>query len=1436
MVFVSGADVYDVDVEARRQDVAVADLAEALGAPPPAGGGTAGLYVDGLYQPGDFELRDAGLHDGATVSFAPPPQEEHPGPGADGIVITVLTGAAAGTTIPVGADGTYLVGRDEDCHLRLPDTTVSRRHCRLLIDTVGTVTVVNESGSVGTRVGGTMIEAPTTVGFDAPVLLGAVLVTVGRPASADRVSGFDRALRHGTGTVSLNRPPRLGREAASDRLVAPQAPDNVGKAPFNLASMVAPAVMGAVMVVALHNLLFGLFALMSPIMVLGNRWETGHRSSRNLRSSTRDFVRQLAELDTAVVDAAIAATAERRASTPSLPEILRRADLPSVRLWERRRDHDDFLRLGLGSTDEVWRPDVDDGRKPLSADVTQILAGHRTLHDVPLEVDLGDGGVVGVVGPRPAALAAARGLLCQAAVLHGPADLRVVVVAADDPDLAWDWTKWLPHTRDQASGQERQLLAAGIDDTADLLDSLAAEGRREGDGALSASIGSAGTEGPTTLYVVDGDELLSGRNAPARRLLSGSAGPAAGIVVAPTADRLPAVCTEIVTVGVDGVAKVQRPRLGSEEHPVRLAGLAAGPARAAAVALSRLDDPELHVAGATLPSVVRLGDLLGVGAWDAGVVEGRWRAAGPPRNRMSAPIGVAEDGRFELDLDRHGPHGLIGGTTGSGKSELLKTLVASLAASYPPEQLTFGLFDFKGGATFTDFADLPHTVGMASDLDVSLARRALRCLRAELLHRELVFDRAGVKDLVELNDRRAVGDAAATEAGTLPRLVVIIDEFAAMAKELSEEIGALADLTARGRSLGVHLLLATQKPSSSVNPDIKTNTRLRISLQVEDRQDSIDVVGIPDASTVNHKGRGYFRVGQGEVLAIQTGWSTSGIETDETVAVDVGPFAFGGARPRSRPAPTVSTVTELATLVDAVRAAHVRSGLPPQRRPWPDPLPGRLTLDELVAVEVRPDLHPADDVVYALADDPDHQTTYPVGWPLRHGNLLFYGVVGSGTTTALASVAMAFARGAPPAERHLYVIDSGGGELAPLEGLAHCASVIRAPDTERQTRLVRVLSREIDRRRGLAADERDRCPTVVLVLDNLEGFRSTFDDVRGSAVWDQFVRLYADGPEAGVHVVASVGRVGGIPSALSTVTANKVMFRLADTLDYGAVGLSRSALPTFVPGRAVVASDGTVVQVAVAGASLATAVDALAASDAAVGGPAPVGTLRTVIPADELVGRSRLHADRWDLVVAQREDDLAPGVLSLWEGEHALVAGPARCGRSSALLTLAAALKAADPAASVLAYGSRRSPLGSSPLVDRYAGAPDDLAALIDLATMAGGPTMLAVDDAELVDDPGGKLAALLGSGRGDVHVVAAGKADVLRSLYGHWTQVLRRSRAGLLLQPQLDRDGELLGAKLPFRLAVDLPAGRGFLVTGGDTSLVQVAAEPTAGAGVPPR
>ncbi|MDQ6782888.1 MAG: FtsK/SpoIIIE domain-containing protein [Actinomycetota bacterium] len=1444
----------DVDVKVDPVLATVADLARALGsAGAEIADRDAGLMVDGLWSPGDLALLEAGVHEGAEivagVSATNPATFMDGGAGA--VELCVVAGLDAGRRTPLGV-GSHLVGRATDAAVVLADTTVSRQHCVLDVGADGSVRLAVRSRGA-TYVDGRPVTDSVLLAPESVVETGAVAWVVRPPVDQDRLTGTDRFrdVNH-NGVINLNRPPRYAPMGEPSRLNAPKEPDKAHSAPFSIIAMAAPALMGVVMVVVLKNVAYIAFAALSPVMALGNWWESKHRSTKALRGENRRYAAELETFSDTLVTAQAAERTRRRVRTPDVAEALRRAAAPSGHLWERRLDHGDFGALSAGIGDTDWAPEIlghGGAGQPLPTEVSEKVARYGRLISVPMAVDLAKGGVIGVVGDRPAALAVARSLLTQAAVHHGPADLAVAVVALAGTAPAWDWTKWLPHTRDHRPGpSDRRLLAGSTSDATALLEGLIAA-RPE------PKAGSRDLPGPVTLLVVDGEELLAGRASPARAVLRGDAGLSAGIVVATSSDRLPSLCTSIITVDDTGAAAVSEPRLGQRKADLLAAGLSEDSARECARTLARYEDPELMLDSSILPELVPLASILDLGVTDAETVAARWVSQGGEFG-LRAPIGTATTGRFWLDFDRHGPHGLIGGTTGSGKSELLKTLVAAFAASYPPSELTFGLFDFKGGSTFVEFADMPHTVGMASDLDVSLARRALQCLRAELLHRERTFDELGAKDLAEFRDRRRrLVDAASPPIGggapgdrpippALPRLVVIIDEFAAMATELAEEIGALTDLTARGRSLGVHLLLATQKPSTAVNAEIRTNTRLRISLQVEDKQDSMDVVGVPDAALIRQKGRGFFRVGSSEIVPIQTALASGNTLGATSVAVDIAGFRFGAVPRVAAPKPALTVeegqdaaareaemgeqANDLTTLVDAIGASFAASGGARPRKPWPDPLPDRFDLADLAAIADSPPPAPDPTTVYfALADDPGAQTRYPAGWTLSQGNLLIYGVVGSGTTTALTAVAMAFAAGRSAEAGHLYALDFGSGGLNALAGLPHCGAVVPATDRERQIRLIRTLRAELQRRRQLSKADLAGEATIVLLIDNVEAFRAEYDDAFGLNIIEHTTRLFAEGPDAGLYVVATANRVGGIPAAINSATPQKLVMRLADLSDFGTFAINRRSLPTFLPGRGVMVANTRVVHVASPGTDLAASVAEVAArTPVPTRPPLAIGTLPTDLSLGGLPPAS-LSAEEWRLPIALSDSDLAPAPLVLYEHEHACVAGSARSGKSTTLLTLAAALRRSAPQATVIGVACRRSPLRGHRLIDKLATTVEEIPALIDTALVASGPTLVLIDDAEGIDDSDGRINQLISVGRANVHLAIAGRADVLRTQYGHWTQTVRRSKAGLLLSPNLDLDGDLLGVRLPTRLHMEMSQGRGFLVCDGGLGLVQVAVPP---------
>ncbi|WP_460370949.1 FtsK/SpoIIIE domain-containing protein, partial [Actinocorallia lasiicapitis] len=238
-----------------------------------------------------------------------------------------------------------------------------------------------------------------------------------------------------------------------------------------------------------------------------------------------------------------------------------------------------------------------------------------------------------------------------------------------------------------------------------------------------------------------------------------------------------------------------------------------------------------------------------------------WKRGGT----TAVPIGSGTGGVVTLDLRADGPHGLVAGTTGAGKSELLQSLIAALAVRNRPDEMTFVLIDYKGGAAFKDCAALPHTVGMVTDLDGRLTERALESLAAELRRREQVLAAVGAKDLDDyVQDGRG--------RAPLPRLVLVIDEFATMAAELPGFVDGLVDIGRRGRSLGVHLILATQRPAGVVTAEIRANTNLRIALRVTDAEDSSDVIDAPDAARIPKAlpGRCFVRSGASSLTAVQT--------------------------------------------------------------------------------------------------------------------------------------------------------------------------------------------------------------------------------------------------------------------------------------------------------------------------------------------------------------------------------------------------------------------------------------------------------------------------------------------------------------------------------------------------------------------------------------
>ncbi|HEY2553373.1 MAG TPA: FtsK/SpoIIIE domain-containing protein, partial [Streptosporangiaceae bacterium] len=1007
-----------------------------------AAAGTA--WVDGRALDPDSPAA-AGLRDGAIVAVdswsAPATALAEP---AGVVEVRTVGGPAAGRVHRLGF-GAAIIGAAPDCHVQLGGARQPDRAARVVVERgagalIVTVEPLPGAGSVAPVLDSEPLTGQQPWSPGGLLTIGSSVLTLAQPEPPDaHLSPGD------DGGLAFNRPPRLLPPDLRRRIEVPAEPRRAEKVRLQLISAVIPLLLGAVMIKVLHSAVYALFMLMSPVMVVG-QWMSDRRHGRTShQKAMREYRRRMAELDGVIAAQAVADQVARREASPDPAEVLLTATGPRRRLWERRADDPDALELRIGLADQPAMvelvPEADGTKR-------SALPAPPLARDVPVTLPLASLGVIGLAGPLPASRGLARWLVAQAAVLHSPRDLQIVVLSTDpQAGQEWNWVRWLPHAAPRGSAACIAEVGTDPESAARRVAELAAEAgerlsRAGGSTGLLASYGSAGPTadpglGPRILIVLDGARLLRRLPGMPQVLSAARAAGMQAICLDESRRLLPEECAAViswdddvppaVTVqggGLDQVGRVLADQVGTDW------------ADRVARSLAPVRDVSREDADSALPASARLLDLLRMPNPGADDICAGWQQAG---RSTGAVVGVGADGPFRLDLAADGPHGLIAGTTGSGKSELLQTIIASLAVANRPDSMTFVLIDYKGGSAFKDCARLPHTVGMVTDLDGHLTERALASLGAELRRREEILRDAGAKDIEDYWDARRLSP----QLPPMPRLVLVIDEFASLVAELPEFVSGLVGIAQRGRSLGVHLLLATQRPAGVVSADIRANTNLRIALRVTDGEESADVIDTRDAAFISRStpGRCYVRSGVGSPAAVQSariGGRRPGTGPAGAAArVIPVPWADLGRPLPAGPAARADEdlVTDLSVLVDTIAGAAVRLGIPAQRSPWLAPLPEVVTLGDLPQDEAA---GPGQDIgpvalPYGLVDVPSRQAREPLLLDLAHGgHLVIAGAARTGRSTALRSIAGSVAAGTSPADVHLYAIDCAAGAMLPL--------------------------------------------------------------------------------------------------------------------------------------------------------------------------------------------------------------------------------------------------------------------------------------------------------------------------------------------------------------------------------------------------------------------
>jgi S-DNA-T family DNA segregation ATPase FtsK/SpoIIIE len=1422
----------------------------AMVSPDPDGPFAVPLFVANQRIPHQLTLLESPIRDGTVVSLGGPEGCVAPEPG--GLVeIRVVSGPGAGSIywLPAGrAD----IGSGENADVRVWDGAVAPLALRIFVDGRGGCQVAAFEG--------------VRAALDREPLAAAAqwrpgqIITVGRSLlGLAQYEPPDAALHRsadGSG-IDFNRPPRLLPPERITRFQLPAPPSEAERRPLPFLVAAVPLVLGLAMAYFLHQVYLLAIAGLSPVMLIGSQLGDRRQSRKTAKRRAAAYREHKARVERDAREALEAERIERVDQFPDPAVVLSIAAGPRRRLWERRRIDPDYLVLRVGTADlpssvELTDPEQDEHRR-------QVI---WRIPEAPVAISLPGRGVVGVAGPGDTPRAAGRWLVAQAAALHSPNDLRICLLTDSSGKASWQWACWLPHCRPQAGQDCAMLIGNDAESVATRIAELLAIMTTRQQAAKDATQREARFR-PHIVVVFDGSRKL--RTLPgAIQLLQ--EGPQVGIyAICLDSDEqfLPAECQAVVVMGPGGV-RVQQAR--AETLPrIRLDGVHPDWCARLARSMAPIRDVSDANDASVLPDSARLLDVLGLEPPTAAAIAVRWRGGG---QSTLAVVGQSYDGPFGIDIKKDGPHALIAGTTGSGKSELLQSIVASLAVANRPDELTFVLIDYKGGSAFAECAGLPHTVGMVTDLDPHQVARALGSLSAELTRREHILAAVGAKDIEAyqvLVDKRQVQP--------LPRLVIVIDEFAAMSRELPNFITGLVNIAQRGRSLGIHLILATQRPSGVVSQEIRANTNLRIALRVTDTAESADVIGVPAAASIGQStpGRAYVRLGHASIVPFQAG-RVGGRRAGSDPAGTSRPWLASlnwadlGKPEPSRPAHEIrqeAEITDLTVLVGEIGSAARQLRIPHPHSPWLAPLPPSLLLHDIMptAPGQEPTADGTNPCVFGIIDLPTLQQQEPaVLNPDTFSHLMAAGTPQSGRSQLLRTIAGALALTHSAADVHLYGIDCGNGALLPLTELPHCGAVVSRAQTERATRLVKRLAAELSRRQELlaaagfadireqraAVPQAERLPHVFVLLDRWEGFTGTLGELEAGSLTEVITRLLSEGASAGMHLVMTGDR-SLLVGRISALCEEKLVFKLAEKEDYRLAGLNPRDLPEDAPpGRAFRAGVGTELQVALlaadaSGQGQTAALQAIAAHcrsrDAAVQAtqrPFRVDVLPSHVSfTDAWQLRPVSAGPLWGMVgvggdtLAAVGPDLASGMPCF------IVAGPAKSGRSTILLSMARSFLAVGTP--VVLAAPRLSPLrtltGVPGVLGLFDGPELGEAELAEALSSFRRPGVVMIDDAELLRDCGaaGELSRLVtrGSDAGRA-LVLGGDAESIGVGFSGWQVEAKRARRGCLTAPATIPEGDLIGIRLPRDVLGQPPRpGRCLLHTGdGKLMTVSVPAE----------
>ncbi len=897
---------------------------------------------------------------------------------------------------------------------------------------------------------------------------------------------------------------------------------------------------------------------------------------------------------------------QRHARDYHFPDVKQIRDMATdvhARIFEKTMFHHDFLtyRVGLGDIAISFEIDFKEAEftqdeDELIEEAEDLFQQFNRLSHVPITTTFMNG-PVGYIGQRHLVLEQLQLVMMQIAFFHSYHDVQSIVIFPEEEKKEWEWMRWLPHARLKELNvrgfvyheRSRDQVLNSLFQILKTRKQMISEQDKQAESYFA----------PHYLIIITDEKIILDHtvmeflNEDPREL---------GVSLVFVEDVLQSLPEHVKTVidikdAKNGNVLLEEGELVNQHFiPDHF------PDGFNKEALSRALAPLNHLQGlkSSIPEAVTFLEMYGIEKVDQLPLESYWRQNETYKS-LAVPLGLrAKDDIVYLNLHEkaHGPHGLVAGTTGSGKSEIIQSYILSLAVHFHPYEVAFLLIDYKGGGMANLFNDLPHLLGTITNLDGAASLRALASIKAELKRRQRLFGEHDVNHINQYQKLFKLGEA--TEP--MPHLFLISDEFAELKAEQPDFMKELVSTARIGRSLGIHLILATQKPSGVVDDQIWSNSKFKLALKVQNESDSKEILKTPDAAEITLPGRAYLQVGNNEIYELfQSAWSGADYhpDKDDLEVVDTTVYAINELGQYNiltkdlsgleHKATIEKTTTELEAIIEHIHQFTMDENIDPLPSPWLPPLDTRIYLPELVGrtdETMWQDRKQPLEAVIGMVDLPDEQSQRKLSLPLtKDGHLAVFSSPGYGKSTFLQTVVMDVTRVHHPAQLHLYLLDFGTNGLLPLKGVPHVADTILIDESEKIGKLLRRLDTEMKARKkllsayGVATMEMyeqasgETIPHIMMVLDNYDAVREADFVEPFEKVITQIAR---EGSSIGIHLVISASRQNVLRVPLLSNVKTQVALFLIDELEARSIVGRTQLKGEEIPGRGLIKLDDVV--------------------------------------------------------------------------------------------------------------------------------------------------------------------------------------------------------------------------------------------------------------------